>query len=276
MASLQEKANNILNDKTSKIVPENIKKDVTIFNVTGTLETLDTSDGTATANDIISRKTAYVNGQKITGTLPVNSATYTFVQGTYTVKASENNNYLGVQGPIKSDIVLQRSANIDMRVNYQDITNAIRLTADKIKSGETVLGVTGTYSGEIKNTIDENTGITNALVPISVGSVEIENIPGVFGKVSYIEPLNASNSTCVIGFVFYTIDDTALNELLGSESYIDKVITISAECEDGVITTLEPSIRFWSGNFRTNTEISVNTSYKHYIGMKVTGIVARL
>ena len=148
MASLDEKAQSILDEKTNKIVPENIKKDVTIFNVTGTLETLDTSDGTATANDIISRKTAYVNGQKITGTLPVNSATYTFVQGTYTVKASENENYLGVQGQIRNDIVLQRGANIDMRVNYQDIANAIGLTADKIKSGETILGVTGTYTGK--------------------------------------------------------------------------------------------------------------------------------
>ena len=150
------------------------------------------------------------------------------------------------------------------------------LLPENIKENVTVLGVTGTYSGEIKNTIDENTGITNGLVPISVGSVEIENIPGVFGKVSYIEPLNASNSMCVIGFVFYTIDDTALNELLGSESFIDKVITISAECENGVITTLEPAIRFRSGDFRTITEISVTTSYKYYIGMKVTGIVARL
>lgn len=148
------------------------------------------------------------------------------------------------------------------------------LLPENIKENVTILGVTGTYSSEIKNTIDENTGITNALVPISAGSVEIENLPGVFGKVRFIEPSNASNSMCVIGFVFYTIDDTALNELLGSSSYIDKVITISVECADGKVTTLKPAPRFTSGGYRTTTEISVTTSYKYYVGMKVTGMVA--
>lgn len=56
----------------SNLTPANIKKDVAIFGVTGTLETpsggIDTSDATATAEDIAKDKTAYVNGEKITGT----------------------------------------------------------------------------------------------------------------------------------------------------------------------------------------------------------------
>ena len=153
MASLDEKAQSILDEKTRRKMGEiavKATKEIGYTNA-GTIEFLVDKNLdflSVYRNDIISRKTAYVNGQKITGILPVNSATYTFVQGTYTLKASENENYLGVQGQIRSDIVLQRGANIDMRVNYQDIANAIGLTADKIKSGETILGVTGTYTGE--------------------------------------------------------------------------------------------------------------------------------
>ncbi len=58
----------------TNFLPSNIKKDVTILGVTGTLESgTDTSDATATASDIASGKTAYVNGEKITGTLNTDS-----------------------------------------------------------------------------------------------------------------------------------------------------------------------------------------------------------
>ena len=61
----------------SSIVASYIKKGITIGGITGTLETLDTSDATATAEDIALGKTAYVDGQKITGTY-VSSNNYTF------------------------------------------------------------------------------------------------------------------------------------------------------------------------------------------------------
>ena len=50
------------------IVAENIKNGVSILGVEGTLiEGVDTSDATATANDIVTGKTAYVNGIKVNG-----------------------------------------------------------------------------------------------------------------------------------------------------------------------------------------------------------------
>ena len=50
------------------LLPEYIKSGITLAGVTGTLEDLDTSDATATADDILWGKTAYVDGKKITGT----------------------------------------------------------------------------------------------------------------------------------------------------------------------------------------------------------------
>ena len=69
-SSLEDKLNLILEEKTTKIIPTNIKKDVQIFDVVGTYDMgTDTSDADATENDIAYPKTAYVKNQKITGTM---------------------------------------------------------------------------------------------------------------------------------------------------------------------------------------------------------------
>ena len=53
----------------SSLMASYIRKGITIGGITGTLESLDTSDATATPEDILEGKTAYVNGVKITGTM---------------------------------------------------------------------------------------------------------------------------------------------------------------------------------------------------------------
>lgn len=67
---LQTNLDTILQDKNTNLLPENLKAGVTCLGVEGTMtEGIDTSDATATATDIVKDKTAYVNGEKITGTL---------------------------------------------------------------------------------------------------------------------------------------------------------------------------------------------------------------
>lgn len=53
----------------AKIVSGNIKSGVSILGVAGSSTVVDTSDATAQAANIVSGSTAYVKGQKITGTL---------------------------------------------------------------------------------------------------------------------------------------------------------------------------------------------------------------
>ena len=62
---------------SSSLMASYIRKGVTIGGITGTLESLDTSDATATSADIAWGKTAYVKGEKLTGTY-VPSSNYTF------------------------------------------------------------------------------------------------------------------------------------------------------------------------------------------------------
>ena len=75
----------------SSLVASYIKKGITIGGITGTLETLDTSDATAEPSDIAKGKTAYVNGVKITGTYVEN--TLGTVTGNETTNSEVNDKY---------------------------------------------------------------------------------------------------------------------------------------------------------------------------------------
>lgn len=85
----------------------------------------DTSDATATSADILLDKTAYANGEKITGSIPLQSAK------TITPSASEqvaiSSGYYA-----SGDVKVQGDAN---------------LTAENIKKGATIFGVEGNYEG---------------------------------------------------------------------------------------------------------------------------------
>lgn len=67
---LHDKLTFINEEKNKKILPENIKKGIKIFNVEGVADVLDTSDANATASDLLQGKSAYVQGTKIEGTIP--------------------------------------------------------------------------------------------------------------------------------------------------------------------------------------------------------------
>ena len=90
----------------------------------------DTSDANATASQMLTGATAYVNGAKVTGTMTNNGA----VSGTISTKAQQYTVPAGYHdGSGKVQIASAEQAKI---------------IAGNIKQGVTVLGVTGTYSGE--------------------------------------------------------------------------------------------------------------------------------
>lgn len=116
--------------------------------MTGTLSSgIDTSDANATSNDIIQDKSAYVDGVKINGNLVLEISDVSYQGLTLT---DFNSEYLMVSASLGGNSRIAFDANV--KANYmivkEYLAQFIGLTADKIKAGETILGITGTYTGE--------------------------------------------------------------------------------------------------------------------------------
>lgn len=119
-------------------------------------QALDTTDATATINDIALDKTAYVNGTKITGQIHTVTPNnwVEFVVDAATVENKPNkittkgNGAITFKQPIDEDDILFRlGSEAHVTQSYKDIATAINLQPDQIASGNTILGIVGTASG---------------------------------------------------------------------------------------------------------------------------------
>lgn len=125
MAQILQGGGGALKPKSKNLLPENVKAGQTIQILQGnkiiqSVQGTFTSDGTAVASNILNGKTAYVNGQKIIGTIPSKSAaTYTPKTSNQTIAAEQ---YLSGAQTIKGDE---------------------NLVAANILSGKSIFGVTG-------------------------------------------------------------------------------------------------------------------------------------
>ena len=150
MSELQNKLNSILEEKMNKILPNNIKKGVKIFDVNGAYEGTDTSDATAVATDILDSKTAYADGQKIQGLIPVYDSGCI---GPLEVNIDEYIPNRGLFGNISLGSSLEYGLYIspsdptEVEIQAYPLRTILGVSAEKIKKGETILGVTGTYEG---------------------------------------------------------------------------------------------------------------------------------
>ena len=125
----------------AKLIPGNIKAGVTFFEgtpraVAGTF----TADADAGAADLLSGRTAYVNGEKVTGSIPSKAAaTYTPAAADQTIEAGQ---YLSGAQTVRGDANL-KAENIKQGASIFGVAGALKLLyAGGCK--------TGTYAGGVR------------------------------------------------------------------------------------------------------------------------------
>lgn len=143
----------------------------------------DTSDANATASEILATKTAYVNGQKITGTMTNNGAVSGViddVDSAYTIPSGYHDG----------------SGTVEI-----DSTEKAKIIASNIKEGVEILGVVGEYTGE-GVTAQSKTATPYTTSQVILPDQDYDYLSQVtVDAIAYVETQNAYGTTVTIGTV---------------------------------------------------------------------------
>ena len=209
-------SNITVNAVTSNIDPNimanNIKSGVNILGVQGNFAGIDTSDADATPINIRDGKTAYVNGVKITGNLPVvtypvdpedpENWDYQFIAATACnfVTRDNTNYFMGAYQIANNNQpdswMFEGNRKMKLGIPESMMINAMGLQERTIRKGAVVGSITGTWDGEsgedsgiyeVSSTTEMNNLTTMEEGDLCIVETPSGTLPSGYTEVKYIE-----------------------------------------------------------------------------------------
>lgn len=209
-------------------------------NVVGTASIgsgIDTSDADATENDIALGKTAYVNNEKITGTIESIENNREVSAGA--LVANDEEQTIRGQFAFSSRRLLESGYFIRPTMSYSDIVDVLKITSDQIVEGNTILGVKGTASAggsasgiliNIETGAMCNTNVGSMILPgelTSTGNVNGVDYTAAINMYGYDPGSNAIMVEVIVDFAETTRDVFVYGKLVfgddGSEIESERI-----------------------------------------------------
>ncbi len=198
----------------SNLLPEYIKKGITLGGVTGTLEDLDTSDATATEWDIAYGKTAYVKGEKITGLFVPRSNLKVGDYVEYTPDTASDYSIASNVSGYTSNQIISQDTSLKWRIMSVNDDGTVDLVSDKSTNESISLSGAVGYNNAVY-LLDEASSklYSNSELEVVARNIKVED---------YEKKLNSKGNEAIKNF---TDSGTALK--VGQTRYTGKFFSYS-------------------------------------------------
>ena len=220
---------------------------------------IDTSDATATAEDILQGETAYVNGEKITGNVPFYlSKTFNHGEDDTTISFNESGNKIThrINTPERFTLLGGSSSRINLNVPTSTYGDA---TADDVVSGKTFTSTAG-----LKVT---GAHVCSGGIDTSDATATASDIAS--GKTAYVNGAKVTGNLPTSDLQTIITEDNVTPTLSGGKLQMEYANNIEKLYRKGFAVTLQKDASYFGD--ATAADVASGKTFTSKNGLKLTG-----